>query len=446
MEEQELFERAPVNKVYFKFALPLVSSMVLSLFYNMVDTFFIAQTQNTNLVAGVSLCAPVFIIMIAIGDIFGLGGSSVISRLLGEKRDEEGKRVSGFCFYAAIIVGIFITIFMLVFQNPVLRMLGVEEATKPYALQYYFYLAIGAPIFIVNYSPSNMLRAEGLAVESMIGTMSGTIVNIILDPIFIFKLNMGAAGAAIATVLGTLCSDIVLIYFVLKRSHKLTVSCKNIRITRRILGSIMAIGIPASVTNFMQSFGIALVNRSLVVYGTDKVAAMGIAMKVNMIIMLVLIGLSFGGQPLIGYNYGAKNMSRMRQVISFSLKFEIGLAIAAGIILALSAPYILPIFMEEEAIVTAGTLMMRCQLVTMPFVAVVLIFTVVFQAAGKAVSAFVLSFSRQGIVLAMSMFVLSRLFGYYGVICAQALADAVTAVIAIILYMYLRKTELKPLQ
>lgn len=446
MEEQELFEHAPVNKVYFKFALPLVSSMVLSLFYNMVDTFFIAQTQNTYLVAGVSLCAPVFVMMIAIGDIFGLGGSSVISRLFGEKRDEEGKRVSGFCFYAAIVVGIFITILMFAFQNPVLRMLGVDESTKPYASQYYFYLAIGAPIFIVNYSPSNMLRAEGLAMESMIGTMTGTIVNIVLDPVFIFKLQMGAAGAAIATVLGTLCSDIVLIYFVLKRSHKLTVSCKNIKIIGKILGSILAIGIPASVTNFMQSFGIALVNRSLVVYGTDKVAAMGIAMKVNMIIYLMLVGFSFGGQPLIGYNYGAKNAVRMRKIIQFSLKFEIGLSFVVGIILALSAPHLISIFMKEEAIVTAGALMMRCQLATMPFLAVVLIFTVVFQAAGKAVSAFALSISRQGVVLAISMFILSHLFGYYGVICAQAFSDVVTAVIAIILYMYLRKTELKPVQ
>lgn len=443
MGEQELFERAPIHKAYFKLALPVVSSMALSLVYNMVDTFFIAQTQNTNLVAGVSMCAPIFTLMIALGDIFGLGGSSVISRLFGEKLDEEGKRVSGFCFYAAIFVGVLVAILMIVFQNPVLRILGVDELTKPYASQYYFYLAVGAPILIVNYSPSNMLRTEGLATESMIGTMTGTIVNMILDPIFIFGLHMGAAGAAIATVLGTLCSDIVLIYFVFKKSRKLTVSCRNISISRQIFASIMAIGIPASITNLMQSFGIALMNRSLVVYGTDKVAAMGIAMKVNMIVVLVLVGFSFGGQPLIGYNYGAKNMVRMRSVIRFSLKFEIGLSAAAAILLAVSAPYIIPIFMKEEAIIAAGTLMMRCQLMSMPFVAVVLIFTVVFQSAGKAVSAFVLSLSRQGVVLAVSMFVLSRIFQYYGVICAQALSDAVTAVIAVCLYIHLLNTELR---
>ena len=165
-------------------------------------------------------------------------------------------------------------------------------------------------------------------------------------------------------------------------------------------------------------------------------------MKVSMIVALVLIGFSFGGQPLIGYNYGAKNMLRMRSVIRFSLKFEIGLSIVAGILLAALAPYIIPIFMKEEAIITAGTLMMRCQLMTMPFVAVVMIFTVVFQSAGKAVSAFVLSLSRQGVVLAVSMFVLSRMFQYYGVICAQALSDAVTAMIAVCLYIHLMNTEL----
>ncbi len=440
--ENELFERAPIHKAYFKLALPVVFSMALSLVYNMADTFFIAKTQDTNLVAGVSLCMPVFTLMIALGDIFGLGGSSVISRLFGEKRDEEGKRVSGFCFYAAIVMGVFVAALMLLFQNQILALLGVDAFTKPYAQQYYFYLALGAPIILVNYSPSNMLRTEGLAVQSMIGTVSGTVINMILDPVFIFGFGMGAAGAAIATVLGTLFSDIVLVYFVSKKSRKLTVSCKDIKVSGQILGSIMAIGIPASVTNLMQSFGIALLNRFLVVYGTDKVAAMGIAMKVNMIVVLVLVGFSFGGQPLLGYNYGAKNMERMRKSIRFALIFEIGLSIAVGIVLFAAAPHMISIFMDEKEIITAGALMMRCQMLSAPFIAVSLVFTVVFQSAGKALSATALSLSRQGVVLAACMVVLSHMFQYYGVICAQPLSDGVTAVIAAVLYLHLCKTEL----
>jgi len=440
--EQELFEKAPVHKAYFTLAMPVVMSMALSLLYNMVDTFFIARTQNAALVAGVSLCAPVFTLMIALGDIFGLGGSSVISRYFGEKRDADGKRVSGFCLYAAGITGIAVAAVMLVFQNQVLGLLGADETTITYASQYYFYLALGAPVIIVNYSPSNMLRTEGLAVQSMIGMMSGTVANILLDPVFIFGFGMGAAGAAVATVLGTLLSDIVLIYFVCKKSRKLTASCRDIRISGQMLAGILTIGIPASITNLMQSFGIALTNRSLTAYGTDKVAAMGIAMKVHMIVIFVLVGFSFGGQPLIGYNYGAKNRTRMRSVIRFALGFETALAAVASAILIFLAPYILPIFMDDHTIISAGTLMLRCLLLSSPFATVTLIFTVVFQSTGQALNALILSLSRQGIVLCASMLTLSYLFHYYGVICAQGVSDVITAAIALVLYMrWLNKTK-----
>ena len=202
----------PISKAYFKLALPVVLSMVISLVYNMVDTFFVAQTQNTNLVAGVSLCAPIFTLMIALGDIFGIGGSSVISRLFGQKQDEEGKNVSGFCFYGAIVCGILVSLIMMIARKPILTILGTNQATLPYASQYYTYMALGATLIIVSLTPSNLMRTEGLATESMIGTITGSIINKILDPIFILYLNMGAGGAAIATIIGYFASDLVFIY------------------------------------------------------------------------------------------------------------------------------------------------------------------------------------------------------------------------------------------
>ena len=307
--ENELFEHAPVPKAYFTMALPVVMGMVVNLVYNIVDTFFIARTQNAQLVAGVSLCAPIFTLMIALGDIFGLGGSSLISRLFGEKKDEEGKRASGFCFYAAILCGVLVTILLLLLKTPVLHLLGATDETIWYAGQYYQYLALGAPFIIVALTPSNLIRTEGLALQSMAATILGAVVNIILDPVFIFGLNMGAGGAAIATVIGNAASVVLLVYFVRTKSRKLTVSPKNIKISGAAVASILAIGIPASVTNIMQSFGIALTNRFLAGYGTEKVAAMGIAMKVNMIVVLVMVGFAFGAQPLLGYNYGAGNKS-----------------------------------------------------------------------------------------------------------------------------------------
>ena len=434
MNNNDLFEKAPISKAYFKLALPVVLSMVISLVYNMVDTYFVAQTQNTNLVAGVSLCAPIFTLMIALGDIFGIGGSSVISRLFGQKQDKEGKNVSGFCFYSAIICGILISILMLIAKDPILTLLGTNKATLPYASQYYTYMALGATLIIVSLTPSNLMRTEGLATESMLGTITGSIVNIILDPIFILYLNMGAGGAAIATIIGYFASDLVFIYLVLKKSKKLSISLKHTHITKSELISIFTIGIPASITNLMSSFAMALTNNYLVTYGNDKVAAMGIVLKINMIVLLVMIGFAFGTQPLLGYNYGSGNIKRLKEIIRFDLLVEVAFALCTSIILALFTPSFIKLFMNDSSIVQSGTVMLRCLLLSSPCVGVILVFTTLFQSEGKALPAFILSIGRQGIVLLLCMIVLANIFGYVGIICSQMIADIITAVISLILY------------
>ena len=431
--QNDLFEKAPVHKAYFSFTLPVVFSMVISLIYNMADTYFIAGTGNTNLVAGVSLGAPIFTLMIALGDIFGLGGSSVISRLFGQKKDEDGKRLSVFCFYGAIVCGVIVAAVMMIFRAPILQVLGADSDTLVYASQYYTWLVLGAPFIILVYTPSNLLRTEGFAVGSMTGTVLGAVINIILDPIFISVLGMGAAGAAIATVIGNICTDIFYIIFLLTKSKRLSVNLKGFHISGKELGDIFAIGIPASVTNFMQSFGITLMNRFLLAYGNEKVAAMGIVMKINMIAMLILVGFAFGSQPLIGYNYGAGNKKRLREILAFSYKFECVAGVVLAAVLCLAARPLISAFMDDSGIVSAGVPMLRLQLLGAVFTAVTLVSTCTFQSAGKALNAFILSVSRQGVIFAVVIFTLSKTVGYYGVLSAQPVADFITAVVAIVL-------------
>lgn len=430
----DLFEKSSIPKAYFTMALPVVLSMVISLVYNMVDTYFVAKTQNTSLVAGVSLCAPIFTLMIALGDIFGIGGSSVISRLFGQKDDDGGKKVSSFCFNSAIACGICVTIIMLLLKTPILNLLGANHETIKHASAYYTYLALGATFIIVSMTPSNLMRCEGLALESMIGTITGSIINIILDPIFILYLNMGAAGAALATIIGYLFSDCLFIYLVHKKSHKLSMSIKDVSISKEHIISIFAIGIPASITNLMQSFSMALTNNYLIHYGTDKVAAMGIVLKINMIVMLVMVGFAFGAQPLLGYNYGAKNTKRLKNIIRFDLIVEITFAVVTSIILALFTPSIIQIFMNKQNIIQAGTPMLRLLLLSSPCAGLILVFTTLFQSEGKALPSFLLSIGRQGVILAFVMIILSSFFGYNGIICSQTVSDVLTALLALVLY------------
>lgn len=431
--EQELFARAPIPRAYFKMALPVVMSMLVSLVYNMVDTWFIAQTQNTALVAGVSLCAPMFTLMVAMGDIFGLGGSSLISRLLGQGKEQRVRHVSAFCSYGAIAWGVLVGALMLIFRQPILRLLGASSDTMDSATDYFCYLALGAPAIIFTLVPSNILRTEGMAVASMVGSITGAVVNIILDPIFIFGLNMGAGGAALATVLSNVVSAVLFIVLLVTKSQRLSMRLRDCSVQGTELREILVIGVPASITNLMQSFAMTLTNRFLLPYGTENVAALGIALKVNMIVMLIMVGFAFGAQPLLGYNYGANNRERLRGLLKFDILVQLVFSVVMTVVFLIFAPQIIRIFMSDGGVIQAGSRILRCMVITMPLMGIILVCTTLFQAAGKAMPAFLLSISRQGVALLICMVMLSAVFGFYGVILAQAAADVVSFVLALVL-------------
>lgn len=431
--ENYLFEKAPVHKAYFKLAMPVVMSMIIALIYNMVDTYFIALTGVKELVAGVSLVAPFFTIMIAFGDIFGLGGSSMISRLFGQKREEDARHASAFCAWAALAFGICVSVVLLIFRAPILRALGTDSSTYAYACDYYTWISIGASTIIFSMVPTNILRTEGLAKESMYGSILGSVANIILDPIFIFVLHQGAAGAAMATVLGNLIADIYFVLVIIKKSKRFSVSFADRKIPGAMVRDIFAIGIPASITNLMQSLMVMLTNHFLLAYGTGKVAAMGIALKANMITALILVGFAFGGQPLVGYNYGAGNSKRLKSILKFAYLFEMGLGLVFTLAVCAFAPAIIGIFMNDPEIISTGASMLRFQQFGMMFMAVTLVSTCVCQSVGEALGALTLSVSRQGVIYAAALFVLSHTLGYTGVLASQFCADILTALVALLI-------------
>ena len=430
----KLFENTSIKRAYFILALPVVMSMAVTIIYNMVDTFFVAKTGNPNLVAGVSQGAPIFTLMIAIGDIFGLGGSSVISRLFGERRDKTARYVSGYCFYASITCGLVVTALMFIFQTPVLRMLGASPATWKYAREYYLVIAGGATFIIFGLSPNNILRTEGLATQAMIASITVTGINVVLNPIFIFTCGLGAAGSALATVVSNVIADVLMVYYLRTKSKKLTTSIRETKISGKLQREIYAIGIPASVTNIMVTFATALTNRYLIAYGANSVAAMGIAMKVNTVIVMVMVGFAFGAQPLIGYTYGARDERRFRETLRFDLSVVAGLALVLTVLMMVFAPQIIRLFMRDPEIVREGTGMLRWLASSTTIAGIIMVLTTTFQSMGKATPAFWLSFSRQGLSFLIAIVVLSHFFGYTGVLAAQACADVLTLVLAAFLY------------
>ena len=287
---------------YFRLALPVVLSSIVTIVYNLADTYFIAQAGDALLIAGVSLCAPIFMILMAFGNVFGQGGGSLISRLLGREKGADAARVSAFCFWIALAAGAAVGALLLAFRDPFFLLLGASPDTLPHARAYGTVMLLGAPLVVVNFIHMNLLRCEGMSGLSMAGTLLGSIVNVILDPLLIPAL--GARGAAVATVAGYLVSDVFLLLVVLARSRVLSVR-PLLRLERSYLKDVLLIGFTSAVSNIASSLCTILLNQRLQVYGDTRIAAMGIAHKVTMIVQMIQIGFSFGGIPLFGFLSGA---------------------------------------------------------------------------------------------------------------------------------------------
>ncbi len=427
------FDTDHLYRSYFKMAFPVVLGLAVTLIYNLSDTFFIAQTNDTNLIAGVSLCSPVFTTLMAFGNIYGQGGSSLISRMLGQEDSEGTARVSSFCFYIAIATGAVLAVVMTLFRSPILALLGANSETLPYAQSYYTVLTLCAPILVLSFIHSSLIRCEGLSTESMIGTILGAVVNIILDPILISSLGMGALGAAVATVIGYLCSVVYFLWVLRRKSHCLSVEISHCHVNTDELRQILGVGVTAALSNLMQSLTVIVINQFLLPYGNDKIAAMGIVLKVNMIAQLILTGFAFGGVPMYGYLYGAKQSDALRKLIRFCLTFLCLLSLVLTAFLCLASTPLMGLFVQGADLISTGSEMLRWQAAATVCAGIVLLLTVLFQATGKIVPAFLLSISRQGAVFLVVLVVCVKMFSYHGVLMAQAVADVLSAILALTL-------------
>ncbi len=433
-EKSTVFDTEHLVRTYFAQALPVVFSMIISLIYNLADTYFVARTGSTLIVAGVSVCAPVFTVLMAFGNVYAQGGSSLISRLVGKNDQGSVRRVSSFCFYLAIATGLVLAVPMLIFQGPILRLLGASPEVMPYAREYYLVLAAGAPAVILPFIHSNLLRCEGASTLSMLGNVGGSVINIILDPIFIQVLGMGAAGAAIATVIGNLASDLFFLAIVLGKSRHLSVAPRDWRVSAGELRQIFSVGITAAVTNIASSVCVVVTNQFLKGYGDEKIAAWGIASKVAMIAQMVLIGLAFGGVPLFGYLYGGRDFKKLKKLISFCTAFISCYGLLMALIIILLARPLTLVFMDDPGVVRDSALMLRWQVSGSAFAGIVLLFTCLFQATGKAGPALALSLSRQGLLFLAVLGVGVLVAGFNGLLATQPIADALSAALAVIMW------------
>lgn len=441
---KELFENSPVRKAVAVMAIPTIITMLVVVIYNMADTFFIGQTKDALQVAAVSLATPVFMVFMALGNLFGIGGSSAISRALGEKRLERAKQISSFCCYGSLGLGVIMTILFLVGMNLILKMIGASENTIGYARDYLTYVAFGGPFIMFGTAFGNILRGEGAAKESMIGNMIGTVTNIILDPILILGLGWGVVGAAVATVIGNMAAcAFYLIYFLRKKSI-LSIHPKDFKMGNRIATGVLAIGIPASLNNILMSFANIILNNVLISYGDTPVAAMGVAMKANMLVVLLQIGLCVGIQPLIGYNYGAGNVKRLKQVYRFTGICAVIMGSLLTALMVILREPIIRAFIDDPAVIESGISMMIALQISGPLIGILFLNINTIQGMGKALPSLILTVCRQGLVFVPMVFLLNAVFGLDGVIFSQSVADYMSIVLSsIICFVILKKFTIR---
>ncbi len=428
-----LFEEAPVPKAVATMAIPTMISMLVVVIYNMADTFFIGQTGDPMQVAAVSLATPVFMVFMALGNLFGIGGSSAISRALGEKKIERAKQISSFCCYGSLGLGIIIATLFFFGMDFILKMIGASENTIDYAREYLSYISFGGPFIMFGTAFGNILRGEGASKESMIGNLVGTITNIILDPIMILIFGWGVAGAAIATVIGNIAASAFYTGYFLMKKSSLSIHLKDFRISDQIALNVTAIGIPASLNNILMSCANIILNLALTGYGDTPVAAMGVAMKSNMLVVLLQIGLCAGIQPLIGYNYGAKNKKRLMKVFQFTGICAVVMGTILTILMVIARQFLIQAFIDDQEVISYGIQMVIALQMSGPVIGILFLCINTIQGMGKAFPSLVLTICRQGLIFIPSVFILNKIFGLEGVIYAQPFADYLSIILSIFL-------------
>ena len=433
----ELFESMPIPKAVVTLSVPSVISSLVMVIYSLADTFFVGMMNDTVQNAAVTLAAPLLLAFNAVNNLFGIGSSSMMSRALGRKDYDTVYRSSAFGFYASLICSLLFSLLYGVLQSPILVMLGANAETMQATADYLFWtVLLGSAPSILNVVLAYLVRAEGSSLHASIGTMCGCLLNIVLDPIFILPwgLNLGAAGAGCATCLSNTvaCLYFFVLLFVKRGKTYVCIKPSMFRPSKQIVKGVCGVGIPASIQNLLNVTGMTILNNFTSAYGSDPVAAMGIAQRVNIVPFQIAMGFSQGIMPLISYNYTSGNIKRMKKTFMFTAKISLGFILAVMLTFVFAAEPIISMFMKNESIVAYGAAFQRGFCFALPFLCIDFLALGVFQSCGMGMKSFIFAVVRKIVLEIPALFVLNWLFPLYGLAYAQFVAELILGTIAVV--------------
>lgn len=436
-----LFESMPIPKAVAKLTLPIVIGSMVSILYNLADTFFVGMLNDPVQNAAVTLVYPVMLAFYAVNNLFGVGTSSMMSRSLGQGDYERVRSSSAFGFYGALFSGLLFSLLCTVFSSPLLNLLGADDTTREATYNYMFWtVCCGAMPAILNAVQGYMVRSEGSALHASIGGMSGCILNIILDPFFILPwgLNMGAAGAGLATFVSNCIACLYFLILAWAKKEK-TFVCMDIRRLKKlppgVVKGILGVGIPASIQNLLNVTGSTILNNFTAGFGPAAVAAMGVAQKLNMVPLQIGMGFSQGVMPLVSYNFASGDRKRMKKSILFAMSVILPVMASITLCYWVFGPGLVRSFMDNLEIVTYGASFLRGMSLSMVFMCVDFMAVGVFQALGMGKNALVFAILRKIVLEIPLLIILNAIFPLYGLPYAQPVAEFILSIAAVVMLM-----------
>ena len=441
-QKAELFERMPIPKAVLTLSVPTILSSLVMVLYNLADTYFVGMLRDPIQNSAVTLAAPVLLAFNAVNNLFGVGSSSMMSRALGAKDYDTVRRSSAFGFYCALISGVLFSILATAFRSPLLVLLGADAETTQATMEYLRWtVTCGAAPAILNVVMAYLVRSEGATLHASIGSMSGCALNIVLDPIFILPwgLNMGAAGAGLATFLSN-CAACLYFFVLLFARRGKTYVCLQPAMARprkELVKGVFGVGIPASIQNLLNVTGMTVLNNFTAVSGPDAIAAMGISYKINMIPMYITMGISQGLMPLVSYNYGSGNVPRLKKAVLFAEKISLSFMAVVSVSYFFASGTLIGLFMKTEAVVAYGSKFLRCMCIAQPFLCLDFLAVGVFQACGLGQYALLFAILRKIVLEIPALYILNYFVPLYGLACAQTVAEVVLAAAAVVILLRL---------
>lgn len=439
-ENRDLFETVPVPRALATLAVPTIVSQLITMIYNLSDTYFIGKTNNPRQIAAASLAYVLVFGMTALSNLFGVGGGSLISRLLGVQKNSQARSVCALSFYGAIAVALLYAGGCLLWMDPLLRLLGASDATIGYAASYTVWVVVvGSVPSTLSMTMAHLLRSEGHAQKASFGLGMGGVLNILLDPLFMFVLlpaGQEVAGAGMATMLSNVISLCYFlgVFFRMRRDTVLSLSPRRVQAGLAYIGPVLSVGFPSALSSLLACISNMTANHLASGYGDIPVAAMGLMKKINMLPMNVGMGLCQGMLPLVAYNYAAKNYKRMQSVINAARSSGMGFAVLCIVVFELFGTGLVSLFIQEPETMAMGAAFLRINILATPFMISNFQMAYTLQAMGKGPQSLLLSSCRQGIIFIPLMFGMNAIFGLYGVVWAQLLADGITLVISFVVY------------